>query len=257
MNQNLKKSGMLISALLLSIQASSCSQKAEAGPEPKDRVPSTLHVPLIGQIGDYWCWAACTEMVTTYYHNTIDSTAPIIKQCNLVKLLYKDTCCLDCKTVQPGNVPAEFDQNGAPFPQTDPNSANCEGYTYSVTQGPDTHLSWAVVMLSEDSLRAQIRNRMPVIFEWFWTADVLDSATQQDAHIMVAEGIPHSSYIYSHMWIAINDPLPTGRGRHRIISYAEYANIKPMTIPGSPLQYTYSTHGMDYYAFHYQKPAQQ
>jgi hypothetical protein len=231
----------------------SCSGKSDQKPVSvvdSNQVPSSLHVPLIPQIGNTWCWAAVTEMITTYYHNAIDTNAPVIRQCDLCKLSAADSCNFNCDTLKAGNVPYSCDQFfGAPFPSTPIDSISCLGYIKSMTTGPDMREKGKEILLSQEHLVEQIRHRIPVIFTWFWSGLTTD-ATEQDSHFLVAEGIPHSSYITSHIWVSVHDPWPVGRGGHRIISYPEYANMKPTSIMSS-LSYVFTSHGQDFYDFKY------
>lgn len=213
-----------------------------------DTPPSSLHVPLVGQLASEWCWAACTEMVTRYYHDSINTAAPIMLQCSLVNLAFTWLPPLDCDTVNSGNPPsAAYDMSATPFPNL--GNGNCNGYTTSSTLGaPYKALPW-------DSLVSRISQRMPVIFNWGY-AGVLQSTGGPGTggnHYLVAEGCPTSKYIPDN-WISINDPEPVGRGTHRIISYFEYANKKPLTIEGDTLPYAWASHGYDMYDFNYTAP---
>lgn len=211
------------------------------------KLPSSLHVPLVAQTGENWCWAACTEMVSRYYNTATHGTAPILYQCQIVASRFTDTT-FSCDSVRVGHVPAYFDILGAPFPGD--SNDQCFGYTRSYTPPHGLGLPSA---LNVDSLESQIASGRPVIFEWSWSDLFSDSQDSLGAHWMVAEGIPYSSYIQSHAWVSILDPDPPGKGRHRIISYAEYANDKALTIPGSSVDYVFNAHGQDCYNIKFSK----
>ncbi len=212
--------------------------------------PSSLHVPLVGQLGSWWCWAACTEMVSRYYHDSINTAAPIITQCSIVNLAFYWLPPLDCDTVNSSNPPdAANDMPATPFPKLGITNS-CEGYSViSTSEVVDMKaLSW-------DSLVSQISQRMPVIFNWGY-AGILRSTGGPGTggnHYLVVEGCATSKYIADN-WISINDPAPVGRGTRRIISYFEYANKKPLTIEGDTLPYAWSSHGNDIYGFTYTAP---
>ena len=204
-------------------------------------VPASLHVPFIAQTGRTWCWAACTEMVSRYYHDKIDPTAPIITQCDIVKASYGGSCNMPCPP--PDTLPPECDNSGN-WPFTPP-----LGWSYSFTEGvaPKAALTW-------EELQREIRdNRMPVTFQWKWKGITRSTRGYNDAHWLVAEGCPSSSYDTTRGWVSIHDPLPVGRGRHRIISYPEYANEKLVSFPGGRRydKYVFNDHGQDYYGFKY------
>jgi hypothetical protein len=183
-------------------------------------------------------------MVTKYYQEKINPQAPWIRQCQLVNIV--QNAKVDCPGI-PGKIPSDWDQDGDPFPTL--GDSNCMGYHAVQTYNPNS----SSVPLTPQVLAAQIAAGLPVVFDWLWIGLTVDSSNQSGNHWIVAEGIPHSSYINTHMWVSVNDPLPAGRGRHRIISYPEYANQKPMTLPGYPPEFSFSTHGVDYYQLTYTK----
>lgn len=54
-------------------------------PAPQD--VGALDVPLLGQFGDEWCWAACTQMILRFY---LDDTT---RQCQLAGRLFSPADC--------------------------------------------------------------------------------------------------------------------------------------------------------------------
>lgn len=249
MNHTIDKLLYCLSTFLFITAALSGCGKIDPQPAaaqtPVKTPPNSLHVPFIAQIGDEWCWAACTEMVSKYYHQKIDPHAPVIGQCELVNMV-SGADKIKCPA-KVGEIPIDFDQPGTPFPTL--GDTNCKGYHTVSTFNPNS----SSAPLSAEQLMSQIASGLPVIFEWNWGGMTIDSSNQNGSHFMVAEGIPHSSYITSHIWISVHDPLPAGRGRHRIISYAEYANDKPMTLPGVPPEFIFCSHASDYYQLTYKK----
>lgn len=247
MNRSFRKAGYIFCAFLLFTAGISGCKKTDPPPQAivpaAPAAPASLHVPFIPQIGDEWCWAACTEMVSTYYHDKINPQAPVIRQCEIVNLTSVNK--MDCPGT-PGKIPTYWDQPGTPFPPL--GDTSCKGYKTIST----TITSPAGAPLSREELISQIAAGLPVIFEWNWGGLTVDSSKQSGSHFMVAEGIPHSSYI-DNVWISVHDPLPTGRGRHRIISYYEYENKKPMTLPGVPPEFIFCGHGSDYHQLTYSK----
>ena len=206
--------------------------------------PGSLHVPMIPQRGFEWCWAACTEMVTTYYHDQIDPNAPVIRQCDLANLvLFGNLKC----PVMVGEVPDSMDQPTVPFPNV--RDTNCEGYTFSQTFGSvNSNVMNSIAELPFDSLKWVIVHKSPVIFEWGWEGITIATIDSGSTHYMVAEGIPHSSYINDPGWVSVNDPWPVGMGKHRIMAYSEYANHIPTSSPGSNT-IVFNAHGVDYFDF--------
>ncbi len=197
-------------------------------------LPASLHVPFIPQKGNTWCWAACTEMAMKYYHDKINPNAPAYSQCELVKMSNPG----DGTHCPPDTIPADrgLNQSGFPFDQT------C-GYQIKHTYGRGS-------ALSQQQLEAQIAAKVPVIFQWQWSGITHTTRDSYDFHWLVAEGCPRSSFYPNKGWVSIHDPLPVGRGRHRIITYNEYANKRPLSFPGYT-KYVFNAHGYDYYQLQY------
>ena len=244
MKQTIPMKAVLGCLFLLQIFAiSSCKKNEPAAAQAIDSA-SSLHVPFIPQRGDNWCWAACTEMVTAYYNDKIDHNAPRINQCELANLVLGAN--LQCPII-PGEVPAQWDQPTTPFPNV--GDSNCEGYSFSQTYGAKTSINPNFIAeLPWDSLKWVISHGSPVIFEWHWEGITIATIDSNDTHYMVAEGIPHSSYINDPGWVSVNDPWPIGTGKHRIMTYSEYANHIPTSSPGSNT-IVFNAHGVDYFGF--------
>jgi hypothetical protein len=211
-------SGLLLSSLALSNFVT---------PTPS-HIPYTLHVPLIGQLGKNWCWAACMEMATTYYHTTIDSTAPAVKQCAEVAAVYGTKCTINCDSL-PAVIPSQYDQPNTPF--TKP-------FGYQFSYAPNA-LSW-------ETLVAEITAKRPVIFKWYWLGITQATEESAGAHFLIAEGCPQTNYIKRSGWISVHDPLPIGKGHHRIITYNAYSGNRPVSLNKSQ-RYIYNWFGGGYY----------
>ena len=106
----------------------------------------------------------------------------------------------------------------------------------------------SIAELPFDSLKWIIAHKSPVIFEWGWEGITIATIDSGSTHYMVAEGIPHSSYINDPGWVSVNDPWPIGMGKHRIMAYSEYANHIPTSSPGSNT-IVFNAHGVDYFGF--------
>jgi hypothetical protein len=249
MNRTIRKAGFVFCIFSLFVLATSGCKKAEspAALAPAVNSTSSLHVPFIPQRADEWCWAACTEMVSKYYHDKINSKAPVLLQCDLANILFHGN--LKCP-VMIGEVPASMDNPTVPFPPLADTS--CEGYTFNQTYGSrSSFVENSIAELPWDSLQSVIAHGSPVIFEWGWEGVTIATIDSNSTHYMVAEGIPHSSYINNPGWISVNDPWPTGVGKHSIMTYSEYANHIPTSSPGSKT-IVFNAHGVDYYQFTYQ-----
>lgn len=215
------------------------------------RLSDSLHIPLIPQIADELCWAAITEMVSTYYHQYINTNAPIITQCELFDSCFASpafgSCNIDCNSFDTSNIPSICNRDATPFPKI-PNTQSCFGYsdTYNKdSNGFACPLKWSQL----DSFLRKVQ--MPVIFEWGWEGITIMDTGNMNTHYLVAEGAPHSSYIPSHGWVSINDPWPVGKGRHSIIAYSLYINNIPAPTDSSVHTSVYNSHGVDYIDIQY------
>ena len=243
MNHATRFSAFAFLSFFLCFELTGCNKTSQS-PDAASAVPATLHVPFVPQIGYNWCWAACTEMVSRYYHEKIDTNAPPIFQCAYANAVNAGMGypSLDCDTLRPGNVPDLFDQTATPFSNV--GDSNCEGYLINYTAGSNSPLSW-------DSLKMFIAEKQPVIFTWEWQGITFRTIDSMESHYMVAEGIPHSSYIRDPGWVSVHDPWPAGIGKHRVMAYSEYANHIPTSSPGSNTV-VYCMHGIDYFNVRYQ-----
>ncbi|MEP7234571.1 MAG: papain-like cysteine protease family protein, partial [Ignavibacteriota bacterium] len=188
--------------------------QASKNEEPSQSYTISLHVPFIAQIASNFCWAACTNMVTAYYHGK-NTSMPILSQCELSKLNAPGLTPFDCDTLRKNNLPWEYDQGGAPFP-VDPATGTCNGYkpTY-YNQNQSLTMPWA-------TLKQMISDSTPVIFGWNWNGVTIASVNDSDSHYIVAEAVSQSKYYPDSGWVSINDPWPVNGGRHRVIAYSEY-----------------------------------
>ena len=192
----------------------------------KQAAVGTLGVPLIGQGMNEWCWAACTEMVSLYYHNK-DQRSNIIKQCVLVK----DAYSLDSLPCDGSHRAVEGDdKQGQPFQQD-------TTYNFNDWEG-ELPLPYA-------ALDSEISAGRPVIFQWgFFGVTYAKHLVigKKDynlgGHWLVAEGCPVSAHSDS-LWVAINDPLPVGEGRHQVMSYSAFAGCIPSPVQLAKKQLAY------------------
>lgn len=239
MNTSIEKAGYILCIFLAFVFFLNGFMKPQPPP-----VPASLHVPFVYQIGNNWCWAACSEMVSKYYHQKIDSLAPVFSQCMLAKSCYSIFGTMTCPVFTADSIPSACDSIGSTPFCFGPNYTG-KNYSFFITPTEGTALSW-------DSLCAQIADSMPVIFQWGIEGITAGTQNWNGMHFLVAEGCPHSSYFDSPGWVSIHDPLPPGQGRHRIITYAEYANMRSTSLPGDSSKYVFCFHGWDRYAFKYE-----
>lgn len=212
MKHSIEVTGYIL--LLFVSLALALSSFTTATPPP---VPASLGVPLVGQVGTCWCWAACVEMITTYMHSK-NVMVPIIPQCDEVHRGFPSWNIL-CPMVPP--VPSQYDAFGVPF-STD----LALGYSFKLYSGADSNYNGAIPY---DSLCAEFAAGRPTIFQWQWhgiSVQTVNYAPGQ--HFLVAEGAPSSKYGGSSQWVAINDPMPYILGHHRVITYREFANVDAM-----------------------------
>ncbi len=237
---------VFVTASFIFFTSSGCKKNEVA---EKQQVAS-LHVPFIPQIASELCWAACTQMVSTYYNQKINHLAPALSQCDVVKLKFNDSINyqFDCDTLQPANFPADYNVSGAPFP-VEAATGTCMGYTPTFYVEPI-----GKNIMPQDTIVKYIGMGMPIIFGWGWQGITIASVSDSNSHYMVAEGVPKSSYISDHIWISVNDPWPVGRGKHRIMAYSEFSNRIPTSIPPSEYgsdQYVFSSHTNDWFLVSY------
>jgi hypothetical protein len=187
----------------------------------KPLVPGSLGVPLVGQVGTCWCWAACVEMVTTYMHSK-DVMIPIIPQCDEVNRA-NPSLDIICPMAPP--IPSNLDVTGTPF-----SNPYDRALGYYWQQFTPSH-QMKNMTIPYDTLCGEFAAGRPTIFqlEWFGTsANTLDDS---GTHYLVAEGAPSSKYSPTQ-WVSINDPMPYIMGHHRIITYDEFACYD--AIPAQP-----------------------
>ncbi|MDP4219022.1 MAG: C39 family peptidase [Bacteroidota bacterium] len=197
--------------------------------------PGSLHVPFIPQVATNWCWAATTAMVLAYEHRS-NPHVRALTQCQYVQAWCKkypdyavrlwmlDSCPPSDSGIYYYNFPS------TPF-------VEALGHTM---QERDR------VGLTYEELCSEISAGRPVIFQWKWQGITPLTKGRADWHYLLAEGCPESKYINSPGWVSVHDPWPVNRGKHRIMSYSEYDNLVPTSLPGSR-EFVYTTHGSDYY----------
>src|SRR5689334_16889504 len=124
----------------------------------KPVVPGSLGVPLIGQVGTWWCWAACTEMVTTYMHSK-NVMIPIIPQCDEVHRGYPNWNLL-CPMAPP--IPSNLDSTGNPLSNQYDQALGYYTWLYHDTDSARN------ITIPYDTLCAEFAAGRPTIFAWEW-----------------------------------------------------------------------------------------
>lgn len=207
----------------------------------------TLGVPLIVQLGHYWCWAACTEMCMQYYHDSINRSAPVFHQCELGKLWFaisyasndsmlRDTSKIACSD---RTAKTEFDLSGVPFM---PPLVGTSSMPYYWCSQNTTALTW-------EQLRDTFALRRPVIFTW--GAAQIGTPSNTGNHFLVAEGCSWTPSSSNRRWVSINDPYAlqntAGRpiARHSQIAYHDYAYTTKSKVPWNK-SFVWQAHGADY-----------
>jgi hypothetical protein len=172
-----------------------------------------LQVPLIGQQTDFWCWAACGEMLMKYLGHDVP-------QCQQVTHRYGAEWNVDCCT---DPIPHECIRSALPD----------FGFYGFASQTTDNG-----VALSFDQLKAQIDAGKPVAFAWDFPG--------LGRHMMVAAG-----YAQSKQLLLINDPWgplqskPPHPGDQKWITYAIYVSEGAGSANGSDIEGMKHTHWLD------------
>jgi hypothetical protein len=175
----------------------------------------SLHVPFTPQVASNWCWAATTTMILQYESRTNPKVAPLT-QCQYVQQFCRSSDAHVSELWRLDSLPLSksalsyFDGSGNPF---------------IAPMGHDYKQTRKGIPLTYSQLQAEFLAGRPVIFGWQWQGLTQKTKDQDGAHFLLAEGTPFSSYFNGdNGWVSIHDPMPVGRGRHRIIRYSEYAN---------------------------------
>jgi hypothetical protein len=132
-------------------------------PEAVYRQPAiaVLDVNLVPQHRDFWCWAAATEMISTYHGSRVD-------QCDSANFVHgvPPNCCTGCSGDCPGWGPAW----AASIAQIQ-NNWNHWNYSFSYEARA---LTW------QELVSAIYPIRSPVFAAWYWTGG--------GGHVVVARG---------------------------------------------------------------------
>ena len=165
-----------------------------------------LSVPLHGQIGSYWCYAACAQMVVDYF-------GPEPTQCSIVDY-YRSVvrgmpapaacgsppgCCPYCSTCDKAGGYASAGLIRAGYP---PAAGKVLGFSELENQ-----------MLLPTKPDGVVKGA-PVITTWYWRVRTPDGGTTLDgsSHNVVVRGtVVHNGGSY----VAVHDPLPVGFGTYR------------------------------------------
>ncbi len=142
----------------------------------------SLPVPLIPQHRDWWCWAATTEMISSYYGHAID-------QCESANYVHgtPPDCCTGCT----GDCPCWGSAWGASIGDVQNNWAHWQfNYTYDASS-----LAWSEVK-STISPNTDC-GKSPIQVVWWWTTG--------GGHVVTAYGyaeVGDEKYVY------YKDPWP-------------------------------------------------
>jgi len=190
---------------------------------------AAIEVPLRAQLGDFWCWAACSEMVLDYLAGTDASN-----QCSLVRSVKTDPD--KCRCTPPNGQSADDGEScsfGAPF----------EGPDYiKMLLGPVKRTKQDdsnQAPLNRAVLACEIDRRERPVIAW-WKQKQLKCTEM--GHLVVARDFAPSTK-YGGL-VLINDPMPlkmgsvywltwrgfscgNGLGGHCI----DYFDIKPPSTP--------------------------
>jgi hypothetical protein len=156
----------------------------------------SLSVPLHYQETDYWCWAACAQMIMDYNdHN--------ISQCKQANDLFGRS---DCCAIDLCSSPLQLSQNNqlkncvcGGWPEFDR-----YGFTYKKTSGKP--LKWK--QIKEQISSYSESGSSPFAFTWNWSGG--------GAHMMVVKGFIIQD---GKKFVIILDPLPLCMGGENIITY--------------------------------------
>jgi hypothetical protein len=243
-SRTIEKTGYILLALFLLIMGASGFVRTDTANV------NSLHVPFTPQIASNWCWVATTTMILQYESRTNANIVPLT-QCQYVKAYYKSQNAYVDKLWMLDSLPLSdsalyyFNGPGNPF-------IDSVGHDYTQTNlllktQKNGNTIQDGVPLTYSQLQAECIAGRPVIFGWQWQG--LTQATKENngAHFLLVEGTPYSSYFNGENgWVSIHDPLPVGRGRHRIIRYSEYANKRLMEDLDN-IMYAYNRHYYDTY----------
>lgn len=168
-------------ALLLLLALSACCKPGNIG---------SLPVNLHAQERDWWCWAACTEMVSEYYLGS-GKGIPQCESANFVHGTPPD-CCTGCT----GDCPCWGSGWGATIGEIQSNWTHW-GFDYSYVSAP---LPWTDDEGPDikDTLSPKTYcGKSPIYVVWWWTGG--------GGHVVVAYGYAE---IGADRYISYYNPLP-------------------------------------------------
>ena len=143
---------------------------------------AALDVPLIAQHRDWWCWAATTEMISSFYGHSIE-------QCQSANFVHgtPPDCCAGCT----GNCPGWGSGWGATIADIQNNWTHSK-FTY---QYAASSLSWADYRTTvSPSLGCR---KSPVQVVWWWTGG--------GGHVVTAYGYAEAG---GQNYVSYNNPWP-------------------------------------------------
>jgi len=142
----------------------------------------SLNMNLIPQHRDWWCWAATTEMISTFYGHAVE-------QCQSANNVHgtPPDCCTGCT----GNCPCWGWAWGASITDIQNNWTHWKfTYTYAASS-----LSWADLTKTLSSSPACTRSPIQVV--WWWTGG--------GGHVVAAYGFAEAG---GQRYVSYNNPLP-------------------------------------------------
>lgn len=143
---------------------------------------SGLGVPLVPQHRDWWCWAATTEMISTYYAHAVDQC----KSANFVHGTPPD-CCSGCT----GNCPGWGWNWGASIGDIQNNWKHWNfDYTYAASS-----LTWDELKRTTSS--APSCGKSPIQAVWWWTGG--------GGHVVTIYGYAE---VANQQFVSYFNPLP-------------------------------------------------
>ncbi|HET9136558.1 MAG TPA: papain-like cysteine protease family protein [Candidatus Kapabacteria bacterium] len=172
-----------------------------------------LNVPCLGQQSDLVCWAACGEMISTFYSKF---GGELLTQC--------DQLVLD------GKVCTDDYGRGTPIFNRDSTATH-----YSVEKEMDKFFSWK-------DIREQIDAGHPFISKWGYGLE------DNYYHFTITYGYTNIKSGYAGSYVCIIDPLPIRKGTTRTIPYSIYTRQEgSISMPGTSGSVKYKSHENEYF----------
>jgi hypothetical protein len=191
-----------------------------------------LPIALIPQHASNWCWAATTEMASRFFHSR-NPNAPILEQSSLAIANFGSRIPKDSlRYYLAPKVNKILNQPGYPFSPANGYSTGFNGFGGAYAW-PD--------------LIKKLSDTNAVIFQWNWVGVTDSTKIRTGSHFLLATGYVSSPADSTYQWVMVNDPWPVDTGRHRVISYDEYANNVTFKLPEYKGK-EFRSHGTDYFA---------